>query len=114
MSERQRNPQLERTLSRLAHQAGGVSVPLDDRAPTALDEYAERRCHPGPLRLPRVWMTEAAEELADCRNYLLWEATAYYEGYQAGDPEACRRFEHAMRTLAAVAKAWRELTTLPG
>lgn len=114
MIERARDPLLERRLSRLAHQAAGVHVPMDEAEPTALDAYAERRCHPGPLRLPRSWMTEAAEELADCRNYLLWEASEHHAGYLAGELESCERFEHAMRTLAAVARAWHELTTLPG
>ena len=113
MIERPRDVALERKLSRMAHQAAGVMVPMDETTPTQIDTYAERRCHPGPLRLPRSWMTEAAEELADCRNYLLWEATAHHAGYLAGDLDACARFEHAMRTLAAVTVAWRELTTLP-
>lgn len=113
MTEKPRDPLLERQLTRMAHQSAGVAVPMDERAPTGLDVYAERRTHPGPLRLPRVWMTEAAEELADARNYLVWEAISHYPGYHAGDLEACARFEHAMRTLAAVTVAWRELTTLP-
>lgn len=112
--ERPRNIALERALSRMAHQAGGVHVPLEEHAPTSLDVYAERRAHPGGVMVPRSFMTEAAEELADCRSYLLWQACEHYEGYLAGDLESCERFEHAMRVLAAVARAWHELTTLPG
>ena len=114
MIERPRDVALERQLTRMAHQAAGVAVPMDEREPTHLDAYADYRAQPGGVRVPRQFIQEAREELADARNYLVWEACAHHAGYMAGDPESCARFEHAMRVLGKVCEAWRELHTLPG
>ncbi len=114
MIERPRAIRLERHLTRLAHEAAGIPVPLDKHEPTSLDAYADWRCDPGPIRVPRDFIDEARQEAADARNYLVWEACAHWLGYVEGDPESCRRFEHAMRSLSAVALLWRELHTLPG
>ncbi len=114
MIDRPRAIKLERHLTRLAHQANGVAVPLDENEPTHLDVYADFRAHPGGIKVPRDFLQEVREELADARNYAVWEACAHWLGYVDGDPESCRKFEHAMRVLGKVAEAWRELHTLPG
>jgi hypothetical protein len=42
--------------------------------PADLIEFAHERAEPGPLRggARRNWAYEAAQELADCMNYLVW------------------------------------------
>lgn len=78
----------------------------------SLDGFAESRTHPGPVRAgDRDLLLEAAEELADCRNYLAWAASLARPGLLDGDHEATRRYDQAMRALSAVTVAWRELNT---
>jgi hypothetical protein len=109
----ERNPALERKLTRMAHQAEGVAVPFDENLPTSLDAYSESRTAPGPLRYPRNWPNEGRQEVGDCRNYYVWEAIDNYEGYLAGESEASEKFSHAMWVLAAVAEVWRRATSIP-
>lgn len=105
---------LERELVDIAGQAAGMSGAGGKRHPViaGLDAFAEQRTHPGPVRAgDRDLLLEAAEELADCRNYLAWAASLARPGLLAGDHEATRRYDQAMRALAAVTVAWRELHT---
>ena len=105
MIARDRNVGLERELVRVAHARAGVGVPVDPAEPTSLDVVADARCAPGPVRLPRDFLGEAREELADARNYCVWEAC---EHYGRDDPESVERYQRAMRWLTAVTRAWHE------
>ena len=105
---------LERELVDIAAAAAGMNGVGHKRHPVivSLDGFAEARTHPGPVRAgDRDLLLEAAEELADCRNYLAWAAALARPGLLAGDHEATRRYDQAMRSLAAVTIAWRELFT---
>lgn len=105
---------LERELVDIAGQAAGMSGSGAKRHPViaSLDEFAEHRTHPGPVRAgDRDLLLEAAEELADARNYLAWAASLARPGLLAGDHEATRRYDQAMRALSAVTVAWREIIT---
>lgn len=76
-----------------------------------LDDFANRRCHPGPIRPGRDFRQEAAEELADCANYLRWKIQETYPGFVAGESVACREYDMAMRSLAGVVTAYHALFT---
>lgn len=108
---------LEHELVDIAAAAAGMPAPRPGkRHPVVaqLDDFAERRTHPGPVRAgDRDLELEAAEELADCRNYLAWAAALARPGLLAGDHDATRRYDRAMRALSAVTVAWRELHTDP-
>jgi hypothetical protein len=52
---------------------------------------------------------EAREELADCRNYLVWGIERIHDAYLAGDPDAADRMVMNMDALVAVVRAWRAL-----
>jgi hypothetical protein len=80
----------------------------------SINAHAAARTHPGPLRMDgRCLLVEAGEEILDARNYLAWEAARTFDGMRAGDHEACVRHDRAMRALAAVIVAWKELQTTP-
>jgi len=96
---------LEGDLTTVAAQSAG-------RDGRGLSLFADRRAEPGPVRMDgRDLMHEAAEELADCRNYLVWRAQEMYPGFLAGDAQACGEYDRAMRTLAAVVVAFDEMHT---
>lgn len=102
---RERDLALERHLINLA--ALAASLP-DDRG---LHRFANARCMPGPVRTPRDWDQEAAEELADCANYLVWGLIEDYDGYVEGEAVSTARFERRLRTLRRVVEAWADLLT---
>ena len=96
---------LERELVDIAARAAGLPIDL------GLNEFAEYRAHPGPVRLPRDFDREVAEELADARSYLVWAVQRDYDRFLAGDPAATDAYERRMRCLSALVIAWRELHT---
>lgn len=101
----ERDVALERHLTNLAAVAAGLP---NDRG---LRAFADARCLPGPIRTPRNWDQEAAEELADCANYLVWGLIEDYDAYAAGEPEGTARFERRLRALRRVVEAWADLLT---
>lgn len=105
---RPRDRGLEQRLVALAAQVCGRS---DDGGLLA---YAGRRAHPGGVRVELDADKEAAEELADCCNYLVWGIQQVWPAYQAGDPDAARVYERRMRTLVTVVRAWVDLHTHAG
>ena len=110
MQELARDLDVERELTLIAGQAAGVT----EATVLSLDQYAEQRAHDGPVRVhDRDLLVELAEELADARNYAVWEARRTQPGLIAGDHEATCRYDRALRTLAAVQRAWREFQTDP-
>lgn len=98
-----RQPALERELVSTACCAAGLQ---GDRG---LNEFADSRAHPGPVRLPRDFDREVAEELADARNYLVWGIAEIYQAFLAGEPLALDVYERRMRCLSALVVAWHEL-----
>lgn len=102
MSERARNLDLERELVDLAARAAGF--PADG----GLSTYADSRALPGGVRQrsPERWRQEIAEELADARNYLVWEIEVIHGAMMGGDPDACEIYLRNMSTLRAVVAAW--------
>lgn len=103
---RERNLPLEREVTLTAAKAVGLA-----HASVSLRDFADARCMPGPIRLPRDWDQEAAEEIADCANYLVWALTEDYAGYLSGEPEPTARFERRMRALSRLVEAWHDLMT---
>jgi hypothetical protein len=99
---RPRNVPLEVELVDLAARAAGY--PSD----AGLSRFADARAWPGGVnpRTPDGWRQEVAEELADARNYLLWEIEEVYEQVLAGGGDACTVYERNMRVLTAVLAAW--------
>lgn len=79
--------------------------------PAAFDDFAKRRAHPGGVDLTngRNLPGEALEELADCRNYLVWHIQQHLDGALAGESEAGYEYGRAMRALGAVVTAFVEL-----
>jgi hypothetical protein len=103
-SKRPRDVDLERRLTEDAtKQAGYVD---GDRGLTAM---AEERALPGGVRYGLDDIREAREELADCRNYLVWGIERIHDAYLAGDPDAADRMVMNMDALVAVVRAWRAL-----
>jgi hypothetical protein len=105
-SERPRNIELERKLTADAAKDGGGVGPIPDRG---LSKLAEDRAWPGGLRPGVDWRREAQEEMADCRNYLVWEIEALHDAYEAREPWACDRMAQNMNALIRLTQAWREL-----
>ena len=102
---RARDLPLERHLTDLAARAAGLP---NDRG---LRAFADARCIPGPIQTPRDWDQEAAEEIADCANYLAWGLIEDHPGYLAGEPVATARFERRLRALRRQVESWHELFT---
>lgn len=110
---RPRDLALERELTELAARHAGHTT-LDPAGRVVgnvagLDDFADVRAHPGGVRR-RDLDREAREELADCRNYLVWAIEADYAGYLAGDLDAGRRVAHRLAALSKVIGAWHDLT----
>lgn len=103
-STRPRNVALERELTDGAARAAGFVN--GDGGLTAL---AEHRALPGGVRLELDDIREAREELADCRNYLVWGIERIHDQYLAGDPFAADRLVKNMDALAGVVRAWQAL-----
>lgn len=74
-----------------------------------IDEYADHRAWPGGVRLELDPDVEAAEELADCRSYLLWGLVPLAERFEAGDPDAAELYARRLRALSYVIRAWHAL-----
>jgi hypothetical protein len=104
---RERNLKLERELTDLACEAGG----LPGAGGRNIRAFADGRALPGGVRLTLDADREAAEELADARNYLVWGIVAIYPAVLAGEPNACANYERRMRALTALIKAWVALHT---
>lgn len=108
---------LERELVDIAAAAAGLQPPgPGKRHPVvvSLDAFADHRAHPGPVRAgDRDLLLEAAEELADCRHYLTWQASLARPGLLAGEHAATVKYDRAMRALSAVIVAWGELMRDP-
>lgn len=99
----------DRALERELLATAGRSMGMEPVAAN-LDDFADRRAHPGPVRLDgRDFMVEAAEELADCANYLRWEIQRLYPKVLEGDSVACRDYEQAMRSLSHLIPAYHSL-----
>ena len=97
---RPRNIPLERELTVMA--ANAVDF-LDDQG---LSDFADHRALPGGVRLTLDWRREAMEELADCRNYIVWGIEGFWSGYLNGEPEACKQVAFGLTALGAVVRAW--------
>lgn len=103
-----RDDDLDAALTLEAATAAGCATAAD-----SLSAFASGRAHPGPIRLRTVdgWDLDGFEEGGDWRNYMVWKARAHRPGWLAGDPDDTREYEHAMRTLGAVCRAWQESRT---
>lgn len=104
----ERLPELERMDTAAA--AGLVALP----APLDLDDFADSRTRPGPVDMgpeasPRDLIREALEELADCRNYLVWRIQQL-RTENGGTFEVFR----VQAALAVVVLAWRAVKRLEG
>jgi hypothetical protein len=106
---RPRDRETEQRLTNVA----GESIDLAAAA-AKLNAFADSRCAPGGVRIGPCWDTEAAEELADTRNYMVWGIEDVLARAEAGDVEASRDYERRMRTLAALVRCYHELTTPAG
>ena len=97
---RPRNIRLERELTAMAAEAVDF---LDD---CGLSDFADHRALPGGVRLALDWRREAMEELADCRNYIVWGIEGHWEGYLDGDPDASKQVALGLTALSSVVRAW--------
>lgn len=102
---RDRDLPLERHITHLAARA--AELPND----RGLRKFADHRSHPGGVRTDANWDQEAAEEIADCANYLVWACIEDFPGYLAGEPVATARFERRLRALRRQVESWHELHT---
>lgn len=100
VGKRPRDLGLERKLTEIAAKSAGL------HSTAGLDDFADRRAHPGGVREALDAVQEAAEELADARNYLTWGIERVYDAMLAGDSEATATYERLMRSLAGVVVAW--------
>lgn len=100
---RERQPTVEDAIVAEAAKVAGYSYVQD------LNDYAHARAHPGGVRLTgRDLLRELREEIADGRNYLVWDIM---ECQVAGDPDG--RIPALTRALACLVAAWRALDDLP-
>lgn len=92
-----RNPVVETERMLAAGRAKGVDA-------RGLDSFAIARTHPGPVTggLRRNLVTEALEELADCRNYILWD---WERNGSQGELTPAQTWNY-MEALGALAVAW--------
>lgn len=117
--EYRRDVELERYLTELAAQAAGFTKVVFDEYgfpenagdDMGLRAFADGRAHPGGVRATLDVDREAAEELADCGNYLVWGIVPIYPWVLKGETWACDIYERRMRALRGVLIAWRELHT---
>jgi hypothetical protein len=103
-----RDDAMDARLTLEAATAGGAAT-----AAGSLSAFAASRAHKAPIRHRTVeeWDQDGIEEGADWRNYLCWKARSHRQGFLDGDPDDTREYEHAMRTLGAVCRAWQEART---
>lgn len=87
--------------------ASAVNAPVED-----LIRFADTRAKDGPVKgLPgRDLIREGLEELADARNYVVWEAQRQYEGHKPDSGV----IEHLGTALGYVAAAFAELRAARG
>lgn len=108
-----RDPEHERHVVSIAALAGGhariengnvVVLPVVE----ALNEFSDARAWPGEVqedrRVPLI--TEAAQEFADARSYLVWRAQLVLDDARDGDPEASEEYKRAMEALTHLLSAW--------
>ena len=101
------DPDLDAALTLEAATAYGAAV-----AAPSLSAFAEARAGSGDIVVDgRDFDQEIAEELADAMHYSAWKARVHRPGWLCGDPDDTREYEHAMRTLGAVCRAWQESRT---
>lgn len=92
---------LELAVSRYAPDSGFAA--------SELTELAHARALPGPVEVDgRCFVTEAREELADGRSYLVWE---HYLRRRAGADDTDPELVAIERALAAIATAWQHLAS---
>ncbi len=84
-------------------------APAADGAGDELNDLADARALPGPVvAAGRSFVTEAREELADARNYLVWQHhVRRLDGASAVELAAIER------SIAAIAVAWQHLDQVP-
>ncbi len=113
MSAVKRDPEHERHIVSIAALAAGharidngdvIVLPVID----ALNRLSDERAWPGEVREQRETplLTEAAEEFADARSYLVWRAQMVLDDALAGDPEASEEYKRAMSALTHLLSAW--------
>ena len=114
-----RDVELERRLTGVVALAVGLAHRTDEGvvfqpSVEALTVFADARAWPGEVVIEgrdRSLVTEAAEELADCRSYLLWIAQSVLVRAEAGDANASDEYGRAMRALGLVLQAWQALVS---
>jgi hypothetical protein len=93
---------LELAVSRYAPDSGFAA--------SELTELADARALPGPVEVDgRCFVTEAREELADARSYLVWE---HYQRRADGGADDGPDLQLLELALAALATAWQHLSLL--
>lgn len=101
------DPGLDAALGLEAATAYGVAT-----SAASLAAFAEARAGKGQIIVDgRDFDQEIAEELADAYHYCAWKARVHRPGFLAGNPDDTREYEHSMRTLGAVCRAWQEART---
>ncbi len=97
----------------LAGEAGVVAQAIAGTAldPSGLEAFAHSRAHPGPVRVKgRSLRREALEELADLRNYLVWEVQFDLQPRaDAGDDVAAQRIPSRLGALRKLIEVWDDL-----
>jgi hypothetical protein len=88
----------------------GMATRVIDRFDDAgLSAYADTRTLPGGIRTDQNWRDHARQELADCRNYLVWDTEDHWDAYQAGDGLAGARVAENLGALSQLVKLWAAL-----
>lgn len=106
---RDRDLALERHLGEMAAQSLG-RLGIDLATAASLADEADRRAHPGGVRVDLDSDQETREELADARNYLTWGIVPLWPHYQAGEPWACHLVAKRLTALGGVLIAWHALS----
>lgn len=110
----------ERHLVGIAALSCGLAAKKDGRiipgaAVEALNVFSDRRAWAGGVDVDGRAVSlpdEAAQELADCRSYLIWLAQSVLDGAIEGDAVAAETYKRSMAALAHVLQAWTALITV--
>lgn len=77
-----------------------------------IDVLAKKRALPGGIRIDLDYDQEAAEELADAWNYLLWGSVILYQAWLEGHVWAADLIQRRLHALRKLVEVWRALKGL--
>lgn len=106
---RPRDFALERQLDELAARSAGHVDATGRGDDGGLGAFADRRALAGGVRADLDGIRELSEEIADGRNYVVWDVERIWPQVLAGDADASDRYARLMAAHRRLVQAWREL-----